>query len=94
MELATVDNRWIVVNLGYNQATSQRLPPRLRHHTIRGEAEAMAAFGSSRVLPSQLIMSLWDVGQSTVLYLAGLQGMSTDLERENRDGPPPRLFNL
>ncbi|HLH73933.1 MAG TPA: hypothetical protein VKX96_11675 [Chloroflexota bacterium] len=54
----------------------------------------MAAFGSSRVLPSQLIMSLWDVGQSTVLYLAGLQGMSTDLERENRDGPPPRLFNL
>ncbi len=30
-------------------------------------------------LPSLILMSLWEVGQGTIIYLAGLQGIPTDL---------------
>ena len=47
------------------------------------------------VLPSFVIMSLWGVGGGMVIYLAGLQGIPTDLYEAVRDrwcyGLPPDL---
>jgi len=44
-------------------------------------------FGEQTVLPSFIIMSLWAVGGSIVLYLAGLQGVPTELyEAASLDG--------
>jgi multiple sugar transport system permease protein len=51
-------------------------------------------FSEQWVLPSFIIMSLWGVGGSIVLYLAGLQGVPTELyEAASLDGAgAPRRF--
>ena len=48
-------------------------------------------------LPSLILMSLWGVGAGTIIYLAGLQGIPTDLyEAAQVDGASSwtRLWNI